>query len=393
MATVTPATTGTPTSRSPAARLYDWGSHLIDQILSLHPGPIDHVTCIEHKRKWHDVTNADHTTVALRFRDGTEAVFVHSDLAAALKPRWYLLGTEGAITSTWRQEQRRPPQRCRHAGRGCARRHRLTARAHLRRPLRLTDDPHAGHAPSRTPSTASSSTRVRYGWPMSVTRRAVTPGGRRDGGRARLSAGRRIPDAASTGTRDVGRHRPRPLGLSRRRLRRLARGRPRPCMPAPTRSCSRSPPETRHAPSRWSPEVVPPATTARCSTTTRWRRSTSRSRTRRTCTGSRQRWQAGKHVLCEKPITLDAAECRRAFDAAREADLLLVEAAWTQWHPRTQRVDALVAAGDARARSAPSVHPSPSMACPHDNYRLDPTRGGGSLLDVGPTSSGQRHVG
>ncbi|MCZ3389255.1 MAG: Gfo/Idh/MocA family oxidoreductase [Actinomycetia bacterium] len=85
--------------------LYDWGSHLIDQILSLHPGPLAHVTCIEHKRVWHDVTNADHTTVALRFQDGTEAVFIHSDLAAALKPRWYLLGTEGAITSTWRQER------------------------------------------------------------------------------------------------------------------------------------------------------------------------------------------------------------------------------------------------------------------------------------------------
>ena len=39
----------------------------------------------------------------IRFQDGTEAVFVHSDLAAALKPRWYLLGTEGAVTSTWRQ--------------------------------------------------------------------------------------------------------------------------------------------------------------------------------------------------------------------------------------------------------------------------------------------------
>ncbi len=84
--------------------LYDWGSHLIDQILSLHPGPIDHVTCIEHKRKWHDVTNADHTSMSVRFRDGSEAVFVHSDLAAALKPRWYLLGTEGAVTSTWRHE-------------------------------------------------------------------------------------------------------------------------------------------------------------------------------------------------------------------------------------------------------------------------------------------------
>lgn len=84
--------------------LYDWGSHLIDQILDLHPQPIDHVTCIEHKRKWHDVTNADHTSMSIRYRDGTEATFVHSDLAAALKPRWYLLGTEGAITSSWRRE-------------------------------------------------------------------------------------------------------------------------------------------------------------------------------------------------------------------------------------------------------------------------------------------------
>lgn len=83
--------------------LYDWGSHLIDQILSLIPGPIEHVTCVEQKRKWHDVTNADHTTLSIRFQAGAEAVFVHSDLAAALKPRWYLLGTEGAVTSTWRQ--------------------------------------------------------------------------------------------------------------------------------------------------------------------------------------------------------------------------------------------------------------------------------------------------
>ncbi len=85
--------------------LYDWGSHLIDQILNLHPQPIDHVTCIEHKRQWHDVTNADHTSMSIRFRDGSEAIFIHSDLAAALKPRWYLLGTEGAITSSWRREK------------------------------------------------------------------------------------------------------------------------------------------------------------------------------------------------------------------------------------------------------------------------------------------------
>lgn len=83
--------------------VYDWGSHVIDQLLALHPQRIDHVTALEHKRRWHDVTNADHTSLTLRFTDGVEASFVHSDLAAALKPRWYLLGTEGALSSTWRR--------------------------------------------------------------------------------------------------------------------------------------------------------------------------------------------------------------------------------------------------------------------------------------------------
>ena len=84
--------------------VYDWGSHILDQVLALHPSPIRHVTAIEHKRRWLDVTNADHTSMTIRFEDGAEASFVHSDLAAALKPRWYLLGSEGALTSRWRRE-------------------------------------------------------------------------------------------------------------------------------------------------------------------------------------------------------------------------------------------------------------------------------------------------
>lgn len=84
---------------------YDWGSHVLDQILDLVPSDVVHVTATEHKRRWHDVTNADHSRVTVLFADGTEAEFVHSDLAAALKPRWYVLGTEGAIVGTWRTER------------------------------------------------------------------------------------------------------------------------------------------------------------------------------------------------------------------------------------------------------------------------------------------------
>ena len=84
---------------------YDWGSHVLDQILDIVPTEIEHVTAATHKRRWFDVTNADHSRVTIRFVDGTEAEFVHSDLAAALKPRWYVLGTRGAIVGRWRTEK------------------------------------------------------------------------------------------------------------------------------------------------------------------------------------------------------------------------------------------------------------------------------------------------
>lgn len=84
---------------------YDWGSHILDQILDIVPTEIEHVTAATHKRRWFDVTNADHSRVTIRFVDGTEAEFVHSDLAAALKPRWYVLGTQGALVSRWRTEK------------------------------------------------------------------------------------------------------------------------------------------------------------------------------------------------------------------------------------------------------------------------------------------------
>jgi xylose dehydrogenase (NAD/NADP) len=92
---------------------------------------------------------------------------------------------------------------------------------------------------------------------------------------------------------------------------------------------------------------------------------------------------AGKHVLCEKPLALDAGQARAAYDAARAADRLLVEAAWTQWHPRTRRVDTLVRQGDlGPVRSILASFTFDGV--PSDNYRLDASRGGGSLLDVGP---------
>src|SRR5579884_2982074 len=84
--------------------VYDWGSHYLDWVLLLFPGEVVRVRASAHKRVWHDVTNADQVRVDLRFAGGEEASFLQSDIAAALKPKWYVLGTEGAIVADWRLE-------------------------------------------------------------------------------------------------------------------------------------------------------------------------------------------------------------------------------------------------------------------------------------------------
>jgi scyllo-inositol 2-dehydrogenase (NADP+) len=81
---------------------YDWGAHYLDWIVGLIPHPVEAVIGIRHKRVWHDVTNADQERIQIRFCGGKEAEFMHSDVAAVRKPKWYLLGDEGAIVGHWR---------------------------------------------------------------------------------------------------------------------------------------------------------------------------------------------------------------------------------------------------------------------------------------------------
>ncbi|MFN2582534.1 MAG: Gfo/Idh/MocA family oxidoreductase [Candidatus Dormibacteria bacterium] len=87
--------------------IYDWGAHYIDWILQLFDRPVVAVRGQDTKRVWHDVTNADHMTVDLRFDGGAVASFVQSDIAATLKPKWYVLGTKGAIVGEWQRTTKR----------------------------------------------------------------------------------------------------------------------------------------------------------------------------------------------------------------------------------------------------------------------------------------------
>ncbi len=84
--------------------IYDWGSHYFDWILQLFPQPVRMVAASAHKLVWHDVTNSDQVRVDLTFSGGAQASFLQSDIAAAMKPKWYLLATSGAVVADWRTE-------------------------------------------------------------------------------------------------------------------------------------------------------------------------------------------------------------------------------------------------------------------------------------------------
>ena len=95
--------------------------------------------------------------------------------------------------------------------------------------------------------------------------------------------------------------------------------------------------------------------------------------------------EAGKHVLCEKPMAMNAAETRIAFDKAAETGLMLVEAVWMRWHPRMRHIAHLAqteALGKLTGFTGRFTWET-ADAAPPGNYRFFPEYGGGALLDIG----------
>lgn len=93
--------------------------------------------------------------------------------------------------------------------------------------------------------------------------------------------------------------------------------------------------------------------------------------------------RAGKHVLVEKPFTLNAADSQRLADLAAEQHVVVLEAMWTRWLPHMVRIRELIASGalgDVR-----TVIVDHTQQLPTDpSHRLqDPALGGGALLDLG----------
>lgn len=93
--------------------------------------------------------------------------------------------------------------------------------------------------------------------------------------------------------------------------------------------------------------------------------------------------EAGKNVLIEKAVTLDAAEAIAIRDAAAERGLLAMEAMWTRYLPHMVRIRELVASGAlGEVRTVIADHTQRITDDP--NHRLNALElGGGALLDLG----------
>ena len=92
--------------------------------------------------------------------------------------------------------------------------------------------------------------------------------------------------------------------------------------------------------------------------------------------------RAGKHVLCEKPLALGATDCMEMAAAAVESGVKLMEAFMYRFHPRTEQVIEMVRNGQIGEVGAVRSTFTFRLRSP-DNIRLDPSLGGGALMDVG----------
>ena len=92
--------------------------------------------------------------------------------------------------------------------------------------------------------------------------------------------------------------------------------------------------------------------------------------------------EAGKHVLCEKPIALSVQECRKLVDVQRRTGLTIGEAFMVRSHPQWLRARELVRTGeigDVRSILAAFSYHNVDLA----NVRNVAEWGGGALYDIG----------
>ena len=94
--------------------------------------------------------------------------------------------------------------------------------------------------------------------------------------------------------------------------------------------------------------------------------------------------EAGKHVLCEKPMTSNAAEARQLAAVVHRSDRVWMEAFHYPYHPFAKRVrDMLDTKAIGEVRSAEAHFQIPAKVIAPDNIRRQYALGGGAMMDVG----------
>jgi predicted dehydrogenase len=93
--------------------------------------------------------------------------------------------------------------------------------------------------------------------------------------------------------------------------------------------------------------------------------------------------QAGKHVLCEKPLAVTVEEGKAMLEAAREQDVVLMEAFMYRFHPQIVWALEQVRLGVIGAVRQVRASFSFDIRSHAENIRMRPELAGGSLMDVG----------
>ncbi|WP_156157655.1 Gfo/Idh/MocA family protein [Demequina pelophila] len=91
--------------------------------------------------------------------------------------------------------------------------------------------------------------------------------------------------------------------------------------------------------------------------------------------------RAGKHVMCEKPLTQNAAQAREVVAAAREAGVFLMEAMWARHLPHMYELRSLIEAGEIG--DLVSIQADHGQLLTHVPRMWRPDLAGGALLDLG----------
>jgi predicted dehydrogenase len=92
--------------------------------------------------------------------------------------------------------------------------------------------------------------------------------------------------------------------------------------------------------------------------------------------------QAGKHVLCEKPMALNSEECEKMITACENAGVFLHIAYYRRFWPKFVALKAAIGAGKIGTILGARLLMTTKAA--HTGWRVDPqTSGGGHIVDVG----------